>query len=281
MKKTFGKIMMAMVAASVMLAITGCGSTKVEDKSAAAAKEDDGADKVVIVDWADRTMGEEKTPKWLIDMTHGNSDTFKEAFNIDADRVVKRSRATGKTMAIAQALSRASFAYTQSAELRQKVTNGLAAGMNDVGQLEAVFSVASYTKVDMAGLREEHSFYQKVRTTDAVTKATKEEYVYWTIYSMSKESWEALVKTYLMDLMKGPNVKTETQKQLGAMLSDLKNDADKMDAKKEAEERRAYELQKARLEATKGEAPKANLSAEDAELKAADEEAERLESYFM
>ena len=121
MKKTFGKIMMAMVAASVMFAITGCGSTKVEDKSAPAAKEDDGADKVVIADWSDRTMGEEKTPVWLVNMTHGNSSVFKEQFNIDANRVVKRSRATGKTIAIAQANSRANFAYTQAAELTQKV----------------------------------------------------------------------------------------------------------------------------------------------------------------
>lgn len=281
MKKTFGKIMMAMVVASVMLAITGCGSTKVEDKSAVAAKEDDGKDKVVVADWSDRTMGEVESPVWLVNMTHGNSDTFKEQFNIDAERVVKRSRATGKTMAIAQAVSRASFAYTQAAELTQKVIGRVGAGLNDVGQLEALFLAASQTKADMSGLREEHSFYQKVRTTDAVTKAVKEEYVYWTIYSMSKESWDALVKSYLMDLMKGANLETETQKKIGALYSEMKEDADKKDAKKEAEERRAYELQKARIEAAKGEAPKANLSAKEAEIKEADDEAARLESFLM
>ncbi len=276
MKKTFSKIMMAMVAASLMLAITGCGSTKVEDKSAPAAKEDDGADKVVIADWSDRTMGEEKTPVWLVNMTHGNSSVFKEQFNIDANRVVKRSRATGKTIAIAQANSRANFAYTQAAELTQKVIGRVGQGLNDVGELEALFLAASETKADMSGLREEHSFYQKVRTTDAVTKATKEEYVYWTIYSMSKESWDALVKSYLMNLMKGANFKTQTLQEIANLYPEMSADTDKKDAKEEAKEQRDYERQVARL----NQVPQAQLSPKEAESKQNDEEAAYYESFF-
>ena len=276
MKKTFGKIMMAMVAASLMLAITGCGSTKVEDKSAAAAKEDDGADKVVVADWSDRTLGEDSNPQWLKNIINGNSDAFKEQFNIDADRVVKRSRATGKTLAIAQTLSRASFAYTQASELNQTVLARVGADLNDVGQLEALYRVTSETMVDMSGLREEHSFYQKVRTTDAVTKATKEEYVCWTIYSMSKEAWEALVKSYLMDLMKGADLETASQKKIGAQFSELKEMKDKKEAKQEAAEQRAYELQMARLKDT----PKPQVPAQYAEIKKADEEAAVYESYL-
>ena len=277
MKKTFGKIMMAMVAASVMLAITGCGSTKVEDKSAPAAKEDDGADKVVVADWSDRTMGEDSQPQWLQNMIHGNSDTFKKQFNIDASRVVKYSHAAGTTDKVAQAISRADFAYTQAAELSQKVIGRVGEGLNDVGQLEALFLAASQTKAEMSGLREEHSFYQKVRTTDAVTKENKVEYIYYTVYSMSKESWDALVKSYLMDLMKGANLETETQKKIGALYSEIKEDADKKDAKQEEAERRAYELQKARLNQT----PEANLSAKEAEYKAANDRAAELESFLQ
>ncbi|MGN0729182.1 hypothetical protein, partial [Treponema sp.] len=88
--------------------------------------------------------------------------------------------------------------------------------MNDVGQLEAVYVAASETKADMTGLREETGFYQKVRTTKAGTKEQSEKYIYYTVYSMDKTTWDNLCKKYLMDVMGGANLETETQKKIGA-----------------------------------------------------------------
>lgn len=286
MKKTIKTITLAALALAGTFAITSCGSTKVEDprgKIAEAPK--DEIDKVVVVDWTDRTMGEISAPTWLKNMTRGNSDTFKEQWNIQADRVVKYSRATGKTEAIAQALSRAGFAYTQATELNQKVIGRVGQGLNDVGQLEALFVAASETKADMTGLREEASFFQKVRTTNAETGAKTEQYIYYTIYSMSKETWDALCKKYLMDMMGGANLETETQKKIGALFSEMKADADKKDAQKQAEEKRAYDAQMARLETERTKAIEqtstAKLNAQEAQAKQAAAEADLLASYLM
>ncbi|MGN0751218.1 MAG: hypothetical protein ACI4LS_12110 [Treponema sp.] len=286
MKKTIKIFTLMALALTGTFAIISCGSTKVEDpreKIAEAPK--DEIDKVVVVDWTDRTMGEISAPTWLKNMTRGNSDTFKEQWSISADRVVKFSRATGKTEAIAQALSRAGFAYTQAAELNQKVIGRVGQGLNDVGQLEALFVAASETKADMAGLREEAGFFQKVRTTNAETGAKTEQYIYYTIYSMSKDTWDALCKKYLMDMMGGANLETETQKKIGALFSEMKADADKKDAQKQAEEKRAYDAQMARLETEKTKAIEqtatAKLNAQEAQAKQAAAEADLLASYLM
>ena len=286
MKKTIKIFTLMALALTGTFAIISCGSTKVEDprgKIAEAPK--DEIDKVVVVDWTDRTMGEISAPTWLKNMTRGNSDTFKEQWSISADRVVKFSRATGKTEAIAQALSRAGFAYTQAAELNQKVIGRVGQGLNDVGQLEALFVAASETKADMTGLREEAGFFQKVRTTNAETGAKTEQYIYYTIYSMSKETWDALCKKYLMDMMGGADLETETQKKIGALFSEMKADADKKDAQKQAEEKRAYDAQMARLETEKTKAIEqtatAKLNAEEAKAKQAAAEADLLASYLM
>ena len=286
MKKTIKIFTLMALALTGTFAITSCGSTKVEDprgKIAEAPK--DEIYKVVVVDWTDRTMGEISAPTWLKNMTRGNSDTFKEQWSISADRVVKFSRATGKTEAIAQALSRAGFAYTQAAELNQKVIGRVGQGLNDVGQLEALFVAASETKADMTGLREEAGFFQKVRTTNAETGAKTEQYIYYTIYSMSKETWDALCKKYLMDMMGGANLETETQKKIGALFSEMKADADKKDAQKQAEEKRAYDAQMARLETEKTKAIEqtatAKLNAQEAQAKQAAAEADLLASYLM
>ena len=76
--------------------------------------------------------------------------------------------------------------------------------------------------------------------------------------------------------MAGTNLETETKKKIGALFSEMKADADKKDAAKQAEEAKAYKEQAARLEAAK-----AKLNAEDGKAKEAAAEAEKLASYLM
>lgn len=290
------KVFVVCAAAALVLGMAGCASTKSVDPTLK-INVDDGVDKVVVIDWMDRTLGEVAAPQWLKNMRRGNSDTFKQQWGTDANRVVKVSMATGKTEATAQALSRAGFAYTQAAELSQKVIGRVGQGLNDVGQLEAVYVAASETKADMTGLREETGFFQKVRTTKAGTKEQSEQYIYYTVYSMDKGTWDNLCKKYLMDVMGGADLTTETQKKVGALFSEMKADADKKDAAKQAEEEALYKVQMARLEAERAKAnadaaasnaetAKAALKAkemdaQEAQTKAATEEAANLADFLM
>lgn len=260
------KLLVITVVCVLVLRLFSCLSTPKPDPvmSVQTATEEE-LDKVVAVDWTDRALGEVQAPTWLKNMRRGNSDTFKEMWGIESDRVVKISMATGKTEAIAQALSRAGFAYTQAAELNQKVIGRVGQGLNDAGQLEALFVAASETKAEMTGLREETGFYQKVRTTKAGTKEVSEEYVYYTVYSMDKSTWDALVRKYLMDLMGTEGLETETQKKIGALFTEMKEDADKKDAQKQAEEEALYKAQLARIDAEKAKA-NAEIAASNAEV---------------
>lgn len=290
------KVFVVCAAAALVLGMAGCASTKSVDPTLK-VNVDDGVDKVVVIDWTDRTLGEVAAPQWLKNMRRGNSDTFKQQWGTDANRVVKVSMATGKTEATAQALSRAGFAYTQAAELSQKVIGRVGQGLNDVGQLEAVYVAASETKADMTGLREEAGFFQKVRTTKAGTKEQSEQYIYYTVFSMDKGTWDNLCKKYLMDVMGGADLTTETQKKVGALFSEMKADADKKDSAKQAEEEALYKVQMVRLEAERAKAnadaaasnaetAKAALKAkemdaQEAQTKAATEEAANLADFLM
>ncbi|MDY5683200.1 MAG: hypothetical protein SPG48_06555 [Treponema sp.] len=295
MKKKLIKAMVTGTLFASLLSFVGCGSTPKAD-STIKVNVDDDVDKVVVIDWTDRTLGEIVAPTWLKNMRRGNSDTFKTQWGMDSNRVVKVSMATGKTEATAQALSRAGFAYTQAAELSQKVIGRVGQGLNDMGQLEAVYVAASETKADMTGLREETGFYQKVRTTKAGTKEQSEQYIYYTVYSMDKATWDALCRKYLMDVMGTEGLETETQKKIGALFSEMKEDADKKDAAKQAEEEALYKAQMARLEAERAKAnadaasnaevAKAaveakKLDAQEAQTKAATQEAMDLADFLM
>ena len=267
MKKTITNVMVAGTLMALVLSLSGCATTKVisDPVNKVEVGSDDEVDKVVVVDWTDRTLGEIAAPTWLKNMRRGNSDTFKELWCLDSNRVVKISMATGKTEATAQALSRAGFAYVQAAELNQKVIGRVGQGLNDIGQLEAVYVAASESKADMTGLREETGFFQKVRTTKAGTKEQSEQYICYTVYSMDKATWDALCSKYLMDLMGTEGLETETQKKIGALFSEMKEDADKKDAAKQAEEEALYKAQIARLEAERAKA-NADEAASNAEI---------------
>lgn len=287
MKKTFAGVMVVGLLAASMIGVASCASNNVDPTLNVNV---DDEVKVSVIDWTDRTLGEVAAPQWLRNMRRGNSDTFKQSWGVDSNRVIKVSMATGKTEATAQALSRAGFAYTQAAELNQKVIGRVGQGLNDVGQLEAVYAAASETKADMTGLREETGFYQRIRVTEKATKETTEKYVYYTVYSMDKSTWDNLCKKYLMDLMGTEGLETATQKKIGALFSEMKDDADKKDAKKAAEEKALYDAQMARLEAERAKAnaetAKANLEskkldAKEAQVKAAAEEAMELEAFLM
>ena len=292
------KFLVITVVCVLVLSLFSCLSTPKPDPvmSVQTATEDE-LDKVVVVDWTDRALGEVQAPTWLKNMRRGNSDTFKEMWGTDATRVVKVSSATGNTEAEAQALSRAGFAYTQAAELSQKVIGRVGQGLNDAGQLEALFVAASETKAEMTGLREETGFYQKVRTTNAETGDKSEKYIYYTVYSMDKETWDKICEKYLMDVMGNKELETETKKKVGALFSEMKEDADKKDAQKQAEEEAMYKAQIARLEAERAkanaEAATSNaevaqaglkakeMDAEEAKLKESTDEANELASYLM
>lgn len=304
MKKSVSKIALAFTAAFAFFFIAGCASAPKAESNPMDEKRNevpeatkDEVDKIVVVDWTDRALGEVSAPQWLKNLRRGNADLFKEMWGTDSARVVKVSMATGKTEASSQALSRAGFAYTQAAELSQKVIGRVGQGLNDAGQLEALYLAASETKADMSGLREETGFFQKIRRTNAETGNKTEDYVYYTVYSMDKSTWDNICKKYLMDVMGGADLTTETQKKVGALFSEMKDDADKKDAKKQEEEEKLYRAQMARLEAERAksnadaaasnaETAKAGLKAkemdaQEAQTKAAADEAEELSSYLM
>lgn len=71
---------------------------------------------------------------------------------------------------------------------------------------------------------------------------------------MDKSTWDNLCKKYLIDVMGDTNLTTETQKKIGALFSEMKEDSDRKDAAKQAEEEALYKAQIARLEAEKAKA---------------------------
>ena len=92
---------------------------------------------------------------------------------------------------------------------------------------------------------------------------------------MDKATWDNICKKYLMDVMGGAALETETKKKVGALFSEMKEDADKKDAQKQVEEEALYKAQLARLEA---ERAKANAETAKAAVKAKEIDAQEAQT---
>lgn len=213
-------------AAALALAFAGCASTK--GSNAPVADKND-IDKEVILDWSGKTLGAELGgPNGLTEAVRGNSKKLQQELSIENSRRVGANETSGKTLAQAQALSRADLAYKNATELSQIVNGKIGNYLDGKGELDAVYAAVGKTPpTKISGIREEGSFWQKIRTISAVTKESKEEYKYWTIYSVSKESWNTLCDTYLMNLKRNGNFKNETQRALDELFDEIKKDTDR------------------------------------------------------
>lgn len=208
----------------IMSTTVGCASTKQEGP--VVATNDLKVDEQVVVDWTDRSLGELSSPSWLLPLRRGNSGLFKQEWGIDENRVVKSSLAYGRTRAEAQTLSQTNFVFIQAQELATKVLARSGEALNSQGQKEALHEVVSRVRADMSGLRTEHTFWQEVRRKNAETGKITSEFVYYTVYSMDKETWANICRKYVSDIIQDPSMNEEARKAVDALYSDLVAEAD-------------------------------------------------------
>lgn len=247
-----------------------CESTKQVEVPSTVVIPQSTTDTYEVIDWLGRSLGEPAAPDWLKGLIKGNADVFKAEKGLDNSRVVKLSQTTARTEAEAKAFSRADFAYSQVAELNQKVIGRVGQGLNDEGQLEALYMVASESKADMVGLREELFYWQKIRVTDTKTEESNTYYIGYMAYSMEKATWDRICQNYLLSIISDERIESETKASVGALFSEMKEDADKIDAKKAEEEKKLYDEQMARINAAKAQADAeiANANAQTAKANA-------------
>lgn len=248
MKKTF-MVLSCVLTASILV---GCASTKGTEKKS--SKKADGPIKTVAVDWQNKSLGKPQTPEWLSSVVDGDYDSYKTQFRIDKDRRVVKVQARSSTESRARVIAMTQNSTSLAQELNQKVIAKVGAGLNDVGEQEALYVAASKVRADMGGWHEGASHWVHSRITDYDKGTVKDVFDYYIVYDCSKEVWENLVKQYLLGFMKEvPD--TKTQKAIGSLYSELVAEEKENNAEKRLAELREYKLQMAKAKSAGANIP--------------------------
>jgi hypothetical protein len=280
MKKQFFVICAALLFAVVL---SSCGSAPSKpaeappNPKAAESKEANievEPTKQVILDWANRSAGEDSRPSWLRSLVKGNAGPFKEDFGISQDHVVRFTVFQNNNRNVAGTVADVQFAAQLANELKRDVLTEMGASLNDAGEFEAVNNAATRTKLTIAGYQRASDFWQEVETKNLETGEEERSYIYYIVYDFAPQVWDQVVAKYLLDVV-GQVPDTKAKQKIGSMLNELKADTQSAkDREEEVSDREWLAEQQARQKAAdaiiaKNKAKEAGANAAAAQANAA------------
>jgi hypothetical protein len=235
--------MVAAFAATLM--VLGCASAPKEkerpdetqkstEKSVSANNVDISARKATIIDWRNRTMGEEATPPWLKSLVKGNSGQIKREFDslsptdkVSYVAIINKNRNVGEVVAMTQAAAKVAY------ELRSTVLARAASTLDpESAEYDAVNDVAMEAKVTLSGQHNVTDFWQQVESENAETGEKEQYFNYYYVFSFTQANWDAIVRKYMNDIIgKLPDRSTQVKmaNMFGEIAADTKREQDLSD----------------------------------------------------
>jgi hypothetical protein len=157
------------------------------------------ADKSRVLDWANRGLGEEASPAWLLPAVRGNWRIFKQDWQIRDDKVLKVGVARAPALNAAMTIADVQYAARLANQLKQSVVAKAAITLGSDDQFNVVNDAATKTLVTIAGQDRLTDFWQLRETVDKNGKTVRT-YDYYVVYACDPDVWGKLVAKYLYDL---------------------------------------------------------------------------------
>jgi hypothetical protein len=203
--------MFAVLAAAIAVLSVGCASkpapvpeyTQNASGSATAAASEAArktADKSRVLDWANRGLGEEASPAWLLPAVRGNFRIFKQDWQIRDDKVLKVGVARAPALNAAMTIADVQYAARLANQLKQSVISKAAITLGSDDQFNVANDAATKTIVTIAGQERLTDFWQLRETVDKNGKTVRV-YDYYVVYACDPDVWSKLVSKYLFDLV--------------------------------------------------------------------------------
>jgi hypothetical protein len=186
-------------------------------------------------------VGEDPVPLWLKPLIKGNSDPVKQEFGINPNARVKFSLARRTNREEARVQAGLLFNAQIAQELKTYVMT--AAGQTlDEGQIDIIEEITTATKINITGNERVADFWQLVEIEDPGTKIKSQEYIYYVVWTMPQETWTALVRKYVNDVI-GQLPDRQVQINMAQAYGDIQAAADRENEMTDAEFQQKLRLQ--------------------------------------
>ncbi|MDR1352900.1 MAG: hypothetical protein LBK05_06420 [Treponema sp.] len=172
-----------------------------------------------VLDWANRGLGEDASPAWLLPAIRGNFRVFKQDWQIRDDKVLKVGVSRAPALNAAQVIADVQYAARLANQLKQAVVTKAAITLGNDDQFTVVNDAATKTTVSIAGQERLTDFWQLNETVDKNGR-TVTAYNYYVVYACDPDVWSKLVAKYLLDVT--GNLQDQRAKQtIAAMFNEI------------------------------------------------------------
>lgn len=251
MKRTFFVTGAALLACAFM---AGCASSRATDPQAvspdirAGVRENNvrfQPRRTEIIDWQDRTIGARVNPEWLLSIVRGNGNLYVQTFGISEQYANHKwfcSSAQNASQAVAQTLAETDVLYALASEMANTVNATVGQSLSD-GQKDAVRTVCSkVSNVQLTGVGLRGTYWQLERTTDEYGN-TQNLYNWYSLYSMPRDRYNALLNLYLVELLQSRDLDMETINAIRGSAQQILSDAQSQTEREELAKEREYKAQ--------------------------------------
>ena len=173
------------------------------------------ADPGRVIDWANRGLGEDASPAWLLPALRGNFRILKQDWQIRDDKVLKVGVTRAPALNAAMVIADVQYAARLANQLKQGVTTKAAITLGSDDQFSVVNDAATKTTVSIAGQERLMDFWQQLENVDSDGRKTRV-YHYYVVYACDPDVWSKLVAKYLYDVT--GNIQDQKTKQTVAAL---------------------------------------------------------------
>ncbi len=203
------------------------------------------ANKTVIVDWQDRTIGAKVNPEWLIGITKGNGNKFMDMYGLSSEYANHKwfcSSAQNVSKDVAQTLAETEVLYALGTEMANTINATVGSNLTD-GQKEAVRTICSkVNNVQLTGVGNRGSYWQLEKTTDDYGNTSKV-YNWYAVYSCSRNTYNRLLNIYLVEILKSKDLDKDSVNAIAKQAQEILDDAQKQDEQIENAKLREYKAQ--------------------------------------
>jgi hypothetical protein len=172
-----------------------------------------------VLDWKNRSLGEEAAPAWILAAARGDWRVFKADWPVTPGKILKLGVAQNARQNVAMTIADVQYAARLANQLKQHVLTRAGISLGNDGEFDAVNDAATKTMVALAGQERLTDFWQKVETTgDNGRKMVV--YNYYVVYACDESIWDQLVAKYLLDVS-GQLPEKKTQQTIAAMFKEI------------------------------------------------------------
>jgi hypothetical protein len=226
------------IAALAVLFVLGCASQQasaplIERTAPASDTAEKTANNQKTLDWANRALGEQASPPWLLPAIRKNFSVVRQEWQTSSDKMMRVGISRGSKLNAAQTIADVQFSASLARELKQTTISKIGNSLQTSDEFSVVNDAAVKSHVTFSGWERVIDHWVLTETTDSNGRKTTA-YDYYVLYACDPGVWSQMVAKYLVEVTGNVQDK-KAQQTIASLFAEIDAETKRQQAKTDVE----------------------------------------------